>query len=252
MSEPADPFDLLHDLNPVAPEDVANAAYSDEATRALEEIIAGRQNAPPRWRQRRLRVPQPRRRAYLLALVPLIGGIAAAAWALTQVPSKQLTIGCYASADLQARTVVVPAGASTAVDTCRGVWQRGDFGSGEPIPTLQACVLASGAIGVFPSPDQRACRRLRLVPLTPTPTEPNKATSSVQLKNVLVALFLAHDCMGRERAAAAVTSEIDRLGLTGLWEVQVNGIFTNDRPCASLAFDEEAHRVLLVPMPKRP
>lgn len=249
MPESVDPFELLRKLNPVAPEDVANAASSTEATQALEEIIAGTRK-PAHARSQRLRTLRARRRTYLLALVPLLGAIAAGAWALTQGASKQITIGCYASVDLQAHTVVVPAGAGTAVDTCRKVWRRGDFGS-RLTPPLQACVLASGAIGVFPSPNQKACTHLHLALLASTTPPAPTAASPVELKNALVQTFFANGCMNQQHAVAAVQAELRKLALTN-WHVQINGSFTSRRPCASLAFDEEAHHVLLVPVPKQP
>jgi hypothetical protein len=251
MTEPVDPFELLRELNPVTPEDVTDAASSGEAARALEEILAGTRGAPRRWRPRGARIPRLRRRTYLLALVPLLGAATAAAWALTQGATKQLTIGCYASANLQAHTVVVPAGSGrTAVDTCRGVWRRGDFGP-RPTPTLQACVLPSGAIGVFPSPTQTACTQLHLTPLASTAPPQPTAASALTLKKALVHAFITHRCMDKQHAVAVVEAEIRTLGLAG-WHVQINGTFTSGRPCASLAFDEQTQHVLLVPLPKQP
>ncbi len=251
MSEPVDPFDLLRELNPVTPADLANAASSEHAVRSLEEIVAGTRNAPREETMRRRRVPRLRRRTYVLGLVPAAGTIAVAAWALTQGPTKQLTIGCYASVDLQAHTVVVTASTQPAVETCREVWRNSEFGH-LPTPKLQACVLPSGGIGVFPSPRGQACKRLKLAPLI-TVTTPQTRTSSspLRLKNALVRTFLMNRCMEGRRATALATTEIRRLGLR-LWRVRVNGTFTSSRPCASLAFDEDHHLVLLVPLPRRP
>jgi hypothetical protein len=252
MTEPVDPYELLRDLNPVAPDDVAEAASTAEATRALEEIIAGTRQLPAKRRLARIRIPRIRRRFYLLALVPAVGAIAAAAWALTHGATKQFTVGCYATADLQAHTVIVPAGADGALETCRSVWRRGDFGV-RAIPPLQACVLPSGAIGVFPSPNQHACTQLHLTALTPTKAPPpnRKVGSPIELKNDLVHTFLASRCMNEQQAVDTVNAEIRRLGLSE-WRVQVNGRFTSSRPCASLAFDQDIRHVLIIPLPRRP
>lgn len=251
MSEPADPFDLLREFNPVTPADVANAAASEHAVRSLEAIVDGTHNAPPNETVRRRRVPRLRRRTYILGLVPVAGVIAVAAWALTLGPTKQLTIGCYASVSLQAHTVVVPASTRPAVETCRGVWRSFQFGH-RSTPKLQACVLPSGAIGIFPSPKGKACERLKLAPLTAVTTQQTRTSRSpLRLKDVLVKSFLMNRCMDRRRATALVAAEIRRLRLP-LWGVRVNGTFTKIRPCASLAFDEDHHLVLLVPMPRRP
>jgi hypothetical protein len=249
MSEPEDPFDLLRALNPVTPADVANAASSEHAVRSLEAIVAGTHGAPRKETMRRRRVPRLRRRTYVLGLVPVAGVIAVAAWALTQGPTKQLTIGCYASVDLQAHTVVVPASTRPPVESCRGVWRTFHFGH-RSTPKLQACVLPSGAIGVFPSPNGQACKRLKLEPLTATSPQTRTSRSPLRLKDALVKSFLMNPCMDRHRATALVAAEIRRLGLPR-WGVRVNGTFTNIRPCASLAFDEDHHLVLLVPMPRR-
>jgi hypothetical protein len=248
MSEPVDPFELLRALNPVGPEDVTDAVSSTEARQTLHEIMATGVPArrPP---LPRARLPRLHRRRYLLAAVPLVGALAAAAWALTQGPTKQLTIGCYASANLRARTVVVPAGTSSPTASCRRVWGAGTFGN-TSTPPLQACVLPSGGIGVFPSARGTACQRLKLAPLTETATHTNPArTSPLALKNALVRKFLARTCVNEEQAMAIVRNEIRRLKLTN-WHVLSSESFTSDRPCASLAFDEEQHRVLLIPVPK--
>ena len=251
MSDPVDPFELLRELNPVDAEDVADAASTVEAQRALEEIIAGTRRSPTTQTLRRPRIRRLRRRTYLLALVPIAGAIAAASWALTQGATKQLTIGCYASANLEAHTVVVEAGSDSVVDACRAVWQRGDFGN-QPAPRLQACVLSSRAIGVFPSPTEAACSQLKLAPVTATTPPPSQAGASpLALKNALVRKFLTDRCMNEQQATTTVQTEFRRLRLTN-WQVQTNGPFNSNRPCASLAFDEEQHRVLLVPMPKQP
>ncbi len=248
-----DPFELLQELNPVDPADLRGVAFSPQAQDALEQILAGIRQ-PPRL-SRKVRVPHFRRRTVALVLIPLAAAIATAAWALSQEASQQLTIGCYASADLEAHTVVVPAGDASPTSTCRVVWERRDFGT-PTAPPLQACVLPSGAIGVFPSPDGQACNHLKLAPLEPNSSPPSTRTagqpgSSAQLKNALVAKFLANRCMNQQQATSVVQTELRRLRLSG-WQVRPNGVFINERPCAGLAFDEAHHAVFLVPMPKQP
>lgn len=255
MSEPldpkdADPFEELRRLNPVQPVTVRNAASTDEAQRALEDIVRGRRRAGWRTRLRRPRLSRFNRRTYVLILIPVAGAIAAGAWALTHGASKHLTIGCYGTANLQAHTVVVGATDASPVAACRVIWRRGDFG-GHVVPPLQACVLPSGAMGVFPGP-QTTCRRLKLVPLSPAKVQPRSSAGvAVRLKSALVKEFLARRCENRGSALATARSTIRRVG-ADTWTVQANGSFSSKRPCASLAFDEPHERVLLVPMPRQP
>ena len=253
MSKPVDPFELLRRLNPVEPNDFAGEAASPEAQRTLEQIVADARTRSRRLSLGRLPRLRLRRRVYLLALVPLAGVVAAAAWALTHGATKQFTIGCYASPDLQAHTVVVASGDVSPIGTCRTVWERGDFGN-QPTPPLQACVLPSGGIGVFPGSAEATCKQLHLAPLTPTTAPPSRTRSSpspLVLKNALTQKFLASPCMGAQQALTVVQDEISRLNLSS-WAARQEGTFTSKRPCASLGFDEQQHRVLLIPMPTRP
>lgn len=250
MSEPFDPFEILRDVNPVDPADLRGAASSPQAVEALEQIISDTRRRSGRRIAVRLRLRR-RRRLYILALVPLAAALAAGAWALTRGATQQLTIGCYATADLHARTIVVPAGNEPATTTCGAIWQGGEFGSPSS-PPLQACVLPSGAIGVFPSSTQDACTQLKLAPVAPITTSTRQAEASpLALKGALVHKFLANRCMNEQQATATVQVEIRRLRLTN-WRVRTNGRFSSSRPCASLAFDEGQQRVLLVPIPEQP
>jgi hypothetical protein len=242
--ESLDPFKVLGDLNPVDAEDLRGAAASARATRSLDRILSDSHRRRRRWR---IGVVRPRRPLYLAVLIALVGAAAATAWALTQGATKQLTVGCYASADLQARTIVVPVGGTSAAATCRAVWERGDFGP-PGSPRLQACVLPSGASAVFPSPDDQACQRLELAPLVPATSQ---SPAAIPLKSALVKAFLANGCMNEQQATAVVHAALRDRRLDN-WDVRTNARFTETRPCASLGFDEERHLVLLVPMPSHP
>lgn len=262
MNEQFDPFELLRQLNPVSREEVRGEASSERAQASLERIL--REGRPPRRRSPQRRSARLRwRRGYVLVLIALAVGVATAAWALTRTATETLTVGCYATVDLQARTVVVPADDRSPTATCAEIWQRGDFGS-VSVPQLEACVLPSGAVGVFPSPAGRACEDLRLVPVGPEPPAPSpgRTTTSPKppdapqatvrtLKDRLVDTFLAKSCMNEHKATAAVHAELRKLHL-GDWGVRSNAPFSTARPCASLAFDEEHRIVLLVPIPRTP
>ena len=261
MNKPFDPFQLLRELNPVSETDVCGEASSQRAQQELEHIL--RDGRPPRQRSPQRGPRRPRwRRSYVLVLVALAIGAATAAWALTRTPTKTLTVGCYATVDLQARTVVVAADDRSPTATCREIWQRGDFGSAK-VPQLEACVLPSGAIGVFPSPTGQACENLRVAPVAPEtpapppartttkPKPPSPQATARTLKNKLVDAFLAKPCMNEQQATELVRAQFGKLRVSD-WGVRANGPFSVARPCASLAFDEEHRIVLLVPMPKTP
>jgi hypothetical protein len=258
MNEQFDPFQLLRELNPVSGADVRGEASSERAQETLERILLEDTSPTQRAPQREHRRPQ-WRRSYVLILVALAISAATAAWALTRTPTKTLTVGCYAIADLQARTVVVPTDDRSATAICRGIWQRGDFGLARA-PQLEACVLPSGAIGVFPSPNGQACENLRLAPVAPetpaappgragTKPSPTPQATARTLKDRLVDTFLARPCMNEQQATEAVRAALRRLRVND-WDVRTNGPFSAPRPCASLAFDEEHRIVLLVPLPK--
>lgn len=145
--------------------------------------------------------------------------------------------------------MVVPGGERTAVASCRAVWERGEFGSRTAAPPLQACALPSGAVAVFPSPLGKTCKTLRLKPLPSAARSVATATASlVRVKAALVRKFLAKPCMNEEQATATVHAAVREAHLNG-WNVQEQQPFDAKRPCASLAFDEEQHLVVLVPLP---
>jgi hypothetical protein len=246
MSKPFDPFDSLGDLNPVKPGELRGASSTPEAQDALKRIVAGRHTGPRQLRH--LRNRRRWRRGAVVALIPVAAALAVTAWALTQGPAKQLTVGCYEAADLRARTVVVPAGETTPAQACAAVWRRGDFGTGRR-PTLQECLLSSGAVGVFPATAGDVCRRLELTPLSTVPP-PQRPASAAKLKEALVAKFLTKKCMKEAAAVAGVRTELRRFHVVG-WRVRVEGHFTATRQCSGLGFDEEKRIVLLVPMPER-
>ena len=246
MNDERDPFEILREINPVDPNTLPDPACSQAALEGLERIVGG-EVAPSEARHpRRLRALRPvrRRRVYVVPAVAVtVVALAAGtlAWALTRGPTQHLSIGCYAAVDLEARTVVVPAHANSPIESCEQVWRAGEFG--KPPPPLEACVLPSGAVGVFPSPEGGSCARLSL---PPAPAEP--ASPLVELEDTVVDTFLGR-CVSESEARRIVIAEMRRLGL-GDWRVTTSGTFDSSRPCASLAFDEARSEVLLVPIPR--
>ncbi len=247
MTDEGDPFELLRRINPVDPSTLPAPGLSPEALEVMERILRS-DIAPPvagRFRHTRSLWRLRRRRVYLVPLVAVaVAALAAAAvaWALARGPTQHLDVGCYATIDLRGRTAVLPATDASAIETCRKLWLTGAFG--KPPPPLEACILPSRAVGVFPSPAGESCEALNLARAAGTEPPP----SSVELKNTLVDRFLDR-CLSEPAARRVVRDELTRLGL-GDWRVAPSGGFTPARPCASLAFDETRKLVALVPIPR--
>lgn len=246
MKDEGDPFEILRRINPVDPSTLPEPARSQKALDAMERILRGDFISTDRRRPRRMRsLGRSRRRRLYLVPVAAATVLAAAtlAWALSRGPTQSLSIGCYATIDLQGRAAVVSATDASPVAACERLWLDGAFG--KPPPPLEACVLPSGTIGVFPSPEGDSCKRLNLVPI-PGGSEPSAAV--VELQNALVDAFLER-CVSETQARRLVRDELRRLNLRD-WHLSTSGRFTSARPCASLAFDEEAREVSLVPIPR--
>lgn len=240
----ADPFDILRQANPIDPDELGDAD-SLEGQALLAEILRQPRKRPARARLPRLAPGRPRHRYLVPAIAVLALGAGAVGWALTRGVSEPLTIGCYAAADLQAKTAVVPADGRAPVAACRELWRLGEFGA-QPTPPLQACVLPSGAIGVFPKHQQDTCGALGLPPV-PSTYEPS-ANPVVRLKQRLVDQFLSEECVVEQRARTLVEAELARLRLAD-WRIESAAPFTAARPCATLGFDTARRAVLLVPAP---
>ncbi|HEX6662333.1 MAG TPA: hypothetical protein VF025_01550 [Gaiellaceae bacterium] len=97
-----------------------------------------------------------RRRRIVIALVPavlvLLAATAFTTYAVTREPTHLESIGCYDRASLGANTAIVSADGRDPVTICAAVWRQGALGTNVP-KQLEACVLQTGAIGVFPRSD---------------------------------------------------------------------------------------------------
>lgn len=194
-----------------------------------------------------------RRRFVVGALVPavalLVAGVGVAAYLLTRPATQLEGIGCYRSASLEADAAVVSGDGRIPVAACAGVW-RSAFG--REAPPLQACVLGSGAVAVFPGANGETCRRLGLAELSGGYQA--EAGRFAGLRDALVARFGAA-CVGEAKARRIARGELDERGFSD-WTLEVGrGIagegFSTARPCAGVAFDGERKVVTLVPEPRR-
>lgn len=193
-----------------------------------------------------------RRRAVVAVAVGLaVLGAAAAAWVNSRRPTHTLSIGCYAEARLDANTFVISAREGRAVEACLVLWRTGTFGAPSS-PRLVACVLESGAVGVFPG-DRATCARLERPPAETIPPPSGTLLSERvrELQDRLVAAYNETTCLDRIAAGALAKETLRELGL-GDWSVKSPVLgFDDERPCVSWHIDEPNKTVNMVPFPRR-
>lgn len=201
-----------------------------------------------------------RRRAMLIAVPAVLLALAATGfttYALTREPAHLESIGCFDRAALEANTSVVSADGRHPVEICREVWASGGVGPVEPPATLAACVLESGAVGVFPGGSE-TCARLGLADLPASYARDAKRFAA--LRDALVAKIgqpgsgsslPTGPCVGERAARAIVREELDERGF-GDWSVEVTAPFSDARPCASLGFDGAEKIVYVIPAERPP
>jgi hypothetical protein len=136
------------------------------------------------------------------------------------------------------------------VAACGALWRPGGKfnpnGHGS-VPPLTACVLDSGAIGVFPSlPGSDTCYALGLARPRGSPNQQSENQKVLGLQDALATEFLSR-CDGREQAMTFVQQQLMRYGLQG-WRVVARMQFTQQEPCASVAFDIAHRTISLVPV----
>jgi hypothetical protein len=208
-------------------------------------------------------------------------GLGAGATLLTPDEARiPLTVVCHIRADLAASAVAaLPTGADP-VGSCLAEWRSGTFGSPSS-PELAACVLPTGAIGVFPGPPS-TCTRLGLaaVPaarpvaasgggeaIPANDRAGGTVLDAAELRTALSAALPPTACVTPTAAGPLVAGVLEERGLTG-WrvvEAPADGGATPasaqaraaaaapaapdpGRACTSVAVDLEQRSVLLVPV----
>jgi|FLYL01.1.fsa_nt_gi hypothetical protein len=232
-----DPFERLRAADPTRSADPVSAEVDRE--RIFRQVVTSTRPNP-------LRALGRRRILVLVGAVFLV----AAAYVMFRPVTEPLTVACYGAANLDADIVVVdaPTGGDP-VDACRPLWgPDGELGAqfgGSATPDLQACVLESGAVGVFPTASgSQVCTDLGLA--VPASDSNGENQAVIGLRDELVDAFL-EQCLDVDEARAKVEEALARHGLEG-WQVTVTQTFTEERPCASLAFDVPAKTIELVPV----
>ncbi len=230
--------------------DLPSAALERQKEHLMSELVLQQQS-----RSRR-------RRRLALVLVPTAIVLAVAtgftAYALTREPTQLESIGCYDRADLSANTTIVNADGRDPVAICAEVWRQGAMDDTPKPPRLAACVLESGAVGVFPSLGADTCARLGMAGLPPSYAANRKRFAA--LRDAIVTQLGepatgssrgSPKCVPERDARTIVRRELDAHGYSE-WQIEVTGDgFTAERPCAEVAFDGKRKVVLLIPVWRR-
>ena len=206
------------------------------------------------------REAQRRRRRLALVLVPAVLAVLAVTgfttYALTREPTHLESVGCFETADLDGNIALVNADGRAPTAICAELWRQGDMGPGPAPESLAACVLETGAVGVFPSSGNDTCEQLGLANVPPTYAA--KAERFAALRDAIAAALGASygsterdpKCLREEEARVLVRRELTARGYED-WSIEVIGSGFTASPCAAvgLGFDGERNVVFLVPEP---
>jgi hypothetical protein len=237
--DPVDPYEILRSVNPVDPAKLADVEGPEPSIEGERVLNAKDRSWRPRW--------VPRKSVRLVMFAALMSGAAAAtAWALIGQTSQRVTVGCYEEASLRSRVFVEAMGSSPTA-TCLRVWKQGEL-SGRTPQQLEACVLPSGAIGVFPSAGRDVCVHLGLKGFVRDLSSADVAQSTV-FERDLGSAFIRKGCLRLTPAIALVELELQKHGLAG-WRIAHTQPFTAQRRCASAAVEPNVETVTIVPVPR--
>ena len=204
------------------------------------------------------RAARRRRRRLALVLVPAVLAVLAVTgfttYALTREPTHLESVGCFETAELDGNIAIVNADGRGARAICAELWLQGDMGPGPAPKSLAACVLDTGAVGVFPSSGKGTCEQLGLADLPPTYAA--EAERFAALRDAIAAELGASyrsterdpKCLREEEARGLVRRELAARGYED-WSIEVIGGGFTESPCAAvgLGFDGQRKVVFLVP-----
>jgi hypothetical protein len=202
--------------------------------------------------------PRRRRRRFVLVLAPAALALVAATgfttYSLLREPTHLMSIGCYETASESANVAIVASDGRSPVETCAELWRAGAIGA--PVPrALAACVLSTGAIGVFPGSGEGTCAGLGLADVEASTLAELERFSALR-RAILAELgepatgssIGSSKCLGEHEARAVTRRALDAHGY-GEWTIVVSGDgFTAERPCAEAAFDHGQKVVTLIPV----
>ena len=201
---------------------------------------------------RRARTGHRRRRWALGLVIPVAIVAGGATYALTRSSVDYAAgFGCYDRVSLNANVAVPGGDASNPVAACAAVWREGALGrpGSHTVPPQTACVLPSGAVGVFPSGEPGTCARLQLARL---PADyAREAARFGELASTLRGVLDAAGgrCLTAAQAQAVASRELVALGFTG-WRVRVPAPFAAGDRCAGVDFGQWQRTVFVVSAPR--
>jgi hypothetical protein len=200
----------------------------------------------------------PRRRrivlAFAAAALVLVAATGFTTYSLLREPTHLMSIGCYETASESANVAIVDTDGRSPVEICAELWKGGTMGALMP-RALAACVLGTGAIGVFPGSREGTCTGLGLADVDAATLAELERFSTLR-RAILAELGEpatgsspgSSKCLGEQPARAVTRRELDAHGY-GEWTIDVAGDgFTAERPCAEAAFDHGQKVVTLIPV----
>jgi hypothetical protein len=241
MSGSHDARDRLRAAKPLRYEHTPTSD-SPQAEALLQRIIATDPTDQGRRRTAKRRVAW--------VLVPLALVTAAAGYGLLYKVTQPLVVVCYEQPALGAPRTVVSASRDDPGAACGSLWLAGGEFNGQgskPIPRLAACLLGSGAVGVFPATSRAdTCTTLGLVPAV-GPAQNEQEIKAVQDVQALLSAEFLSRCVAGDEAMSMVKRELARHGLVD-WKVEVSRRFSALEPCASLVVDDPGRMITLIPV----
>ncbi len=236
-------FDMLRSGDP-APLSTVPGPGSPLGRRILANVMANAARPAPRIRR-------PKRVVAAAMAATVIAATAVTAWALnTRSATNPTSVLCYEAPSTTASAIEAPRAADPSADSCAPFWRDGvlpissNRARGQ-VPPLVACVNDAGTLAVFPSDDAGLCADLGLADSAAPPAGPDL---TFELRQELVNAINAQSCLSINDAETFTLDTFRRLGADG-WTVEPRPA-NQDRPCASLAFDEPNRTIILVPIPR--
>lgn len=227
--------------------DAVDAPSASEIDELVGQVVSGARD------RRRAEEAGRRRRQFVatgaLTIIVVTGSaVGVAALIGSGQPSRPSEgIACRSAADTRADAIVVEAG-SDPLARCRTLWTDGKLTEpgqalGE-IPSLVACLGASGVIEVYPG-DSSVCAQLGLIVADAVLTPENQAMLALQGR--IVDEVNDQPCFAAIKVAAIAQLIVDESNLEG-WTVSVRPD-SEDASCAKAAVDVPTRTISIVKFP---
>jgi hypothetical protein len=171
-------------------------------------------------------------------------------YALTRdEPEHVDSIGCYSEAGFDADVAVIGNTAQDPVAACAELWRAGSMAPGTVAPPLEACVLATGAVAVFPASSPGVCNALGVARLSDAARAEFRRLGGLQaalLQRLGTGSGTAparRPCPDGAEARRIARDVLDERGFRA-WTVETSGVL-DGRDCPSPTL-ERARRVVVL------